>query len=162
MKLGVNVMNDPDVTVDVPIGGYSDSEMDKVEDADASSEEVLGENELTGIFEAEKEPLTIRQFLTQLEDFLDETLENDSRGNVFLSENGNGVSMNIVIGTSFASNNDDGEINQVNVIISPTDRTLLGSEGVSMDDRDYEDNETWLEDDEDNEYSAFDRARDSL
>jgi len=76
---------------------------------------------------------TVREFVSRLETFLESELNEITRGNVFLAENGEGVSMNILIGAPFAFSDD--EINQINVIIAPTDREFLGSEGVSMDDR---------------------------
>lgn len=90
-----------------------------------------------GFLENEDSSLTVRGFLAKLEKFLDETLEENTRGNVFLTENGDGVSVNLVLGANF--HEDSPEINQVNIIITPTNRTVLGSEGVSMDDRDYDD-----------------------
>ncbi len=76
---------------------------------------------------------TVREFIDRLETFLEGELDEITRGNVFLAENGSGVSINVLIGAPFAFSDD--KINQINVIIAPTDRTLLGSEGVSMDDR---------------------------
>ena len=73
---------------------------------------------------------TVVGFLSDLENFLDSKLDDVTRGNVFLSENKNGVTVNLLIGTPFAAS--DLEINQVNVIIAPTDRKFLGSEGVHM------------------------------
>lgn len=73
---------------------------------------------------------TVVNFLVDLEGFLDSKLDDVSRGTVFLSENKNGVTVNLLIGTPFE--NTDLEINQINVIIAPTDRKFLGSEGVHM------------------------------
>ena len=136
------------------------------------TESLMSEDEMTGIFEAEKEQLTVREFITKLEGFLDETLESDARGNVFMSENGEGVCLNVLVGAAFADSSS--EVNQVNVIISPTDRGFLGSEGVSMGDSEYTDDPTlrtddfedgddefWDEDDEEDN-SAFDRAMELL
>ena len=89
---------------------------------------------------------TVRQFLTKLEYFLDETLDESTRGNVFMAENGDGVSLNIVVGATFASNHDE-EINQINISVLPTDRSLLGSEGVSINSGELEDEEDYPEDD---------------
>ena len=104
--------------------------------SNAMSDEIMSDDEMTGIFETEK-TLTVRGFLSKLETFLEETLDETTRGNVFMAENGNGVSLNVVVGAAFADNGDE-EINQVNILISPTDRTLLGSEGVSMSEDDAE------------------------
>ncbi len=79
---------------------------------------------------------TVREFVNRLETFLEGELDDITRGNVFLAENGDGVSINVLIGAPFAFSED--EINQINVIITPTDRKFLGSEGVSMDDRENE------------------------
>ena len=95
--------------------------------------------------------MTVHNFLHDLEEFLDSKLDPDSRGNVFLTKNGNGVSINLLIGAPFADS--DEEVNQVNVIIAPTDREFLGSTGVSMDDRDFDD-----QDDPNDPHSAFEEA----
>ena len=89
---------------------------------------------------------TVREFVSRLETFLESELNEITRGNVFLAENGEGVSMNILIGAPFAFSDD--EINQINVIIAPTDREFLGSEGVSMDDRENAETETESSDEE--------------
>ena len=69
-----------------------------------------------------------------------------------MAENGDGVSLNIVVGAAFADNTDGEEINQINISVLPTDRSVLGSEGVSMsnEDADFED-EDYDEDYEDDE-----------
>lgn len=112
--------------------------------------ESLSENE-TEIDEIE-ETISVKQFLNKLENFLDETLDESTRGNVFMAENGDGVSLNVVIGAAFADNADGEEINQINISVLPTDRSVLGSEGVSManEDADFED-EDYDEDHEDDE-----------
>lgn len=98
-----------------------------------------------------EDPRSLSKFLSNLESFLDTELDEDSRGNVFMTKNGNGVSLNILVGAHFEC---DEEINQVNIIVSPTDRSLLGSTGVSMDDREYPE-----DDDEDSTpHEAFDEA----
>ncbi|KKL99238.1 hypothetical protein LCGC14_1816370 [marine sediment metagenome] len=95
---------------------------------------------------------SLSDFLSNLESFLDEELDEDSRGNVFMTKNGDGVSLNILVGAHFEEC--DEEINQVNIIVCPTDRSLLGSTGVSMDDREYPE-----DDDEDSTpHEAFDEA----
>lgn len=112
----------------------------------------------------EDTPSSIRGLLNALEVFLNETLDDDARGNVFLSKNGDGVAVNMLIGAAFELA--DPEINQVNIIVSPTDRSLLGSTGVSMDVRiDDETNDGYeapVEERESSRYSAFDAARDML
>jgi len=85
------------------------------------------------------EGYTVVNFLADLEQFLESKLDDVTRGNVFLSENKNGVTVNMLIGTPFADS--DQEINQINVIIAPTDRKFLGSEGVSIGAEDNPDEE---------------------
>ncbi len=96
---------------------------------------------LGGDYEGEEleDSQSLRSFLSSLESFLDQELGEDYRGNVFMAKNGDGVSMNILVGAHFQE--DDEEINQVNIIVSPTDRSLLGSTGVSMDDREEDEEE---------------------
>ena len=101
-----------------------------------------------------EDPRSLSTFLAKLESFLDDELDDDSRGNVFMSKNGDGVSLNILVGAHFEEC--DNEINQVNIIVSPTDRSLLGSTGVSMDDREYPDDEDDEEDD--TRHEAFNEA----
>ncbi len=98
---------------------------------------------------------TVREFIDRLETFLEGELDDITRGNVFLAENGSGVSINVLIGAPFEFSDD--EINQINVIIAPTDRKFLGSEGVSMDDRENVESET---DDEEviQENTSYDSA----
>lgn len=79
---------------------------------------------------SDEDGYNVLSFLSDLESFLDSKLDDVTRGNVFLSENKHGVTVNLLIGTPFADS--DLEINQINVIVSPTDREFLGSEGVSM------------------------------
>lgn len=87
-------------------------------------------------FYDENAPYNVVAFLADLENFLVDKLDdNITRGNVFLSENKNGVTVNLIIGTPFAAS--DLEVNQVNVIIVPTDRKFLGSEGVHMSAEDF-------------------------
>lgn len=76
---------------------------------------------------------TVRDFMSRLEDFLEGELDDISRGNVFLAENGEGTSLNILIGAPFADHADE-TLNQINVIIAPTDRTHLGAEGLTIHD----------------------------
>lgn len=76
----------------------------------------------------EDEGYTVVSFLSDLEKFLESKLDDVTRGNVFLSENKHGVTVNMLIGTPFAKT--DLEINQINVIVAPTDREFLGSDGV--------------------------------
>jgi len=102
-----------------------------------------------------EDPRSLSTFLTKLESFLDDELDDDSRGNVFMSKNGDGVSLNILVGAHFEEC--DNEINQVNIIVSPTDRSLLGSTGVSMDDREYPEDDD--EDDDDTRHEAFNEAQ---
>ena len=120
--------------------------------SNAMSDEIMSDDEMTGIFETEK-TLTVRGFLSKLETFLEETLDDTTRGNVFMAENGNGVSLNVVVGAAFADNSDE-EINQVNILISPTDKTLLGSDGVSMSEDDAE----FVDEDYDDEDGEIDFA----
>ena len=102
-------------------------------------------------YDDEEDSRSLSNFLSKLESFLDTELDDDSRGNVFMTKNGDGVSLNILVGAHFEC---DEEINQVNIIVSPTDRSLLGSTGVSMDDRKYPE-----DDDEDSTpHEAFDEA----
>ena len=81
-------------------------------------------------YEDEETRYTVVSFLADLETFLESKLDGITRGNVFLSENKNGVTVNLLIGTPVAER--DIEVSQVNVIIAPTDRAFLGSEGVHM------------------------------
>lgn len=124
-----------------------DGELEKM---DKYYAELHGEGETEDLTdESIEEVQTVRQFLTKLENFLEETLDDEStRGNVFIAENGDGVSMNIVVGAAFADNLDGEEVNQINISILPTDRSVLGSDGVSMsnDDAEFED-EDYDEDD---------------
>lgn len=99
-----------------------------------------------------EDPRSLSNFLSKLESFLDEELDEDSRGNVFMTKNGDGVSLNILVGAHFEEC--DEEINQVNIIVSPTDRSLLGSIGVSMDDREYPEDE----DEDSTRHEAFNEA----
>jgi hypothetical protein len=103
---------------------------------------------------------SLSDFMGRLENFLDSELDTISRGNVFLTENGESVSMNVVIGAPFEGHDGRNDINQINVIIVPTDRTFLGSEGVSMDDREtFEGLDEELDDIlGENSSSIFDRA----
>lgn len=104
----------------------------------------------------DRESYNIRDFLGKLEDFLEGELEDISRGNVFLAETDDGVSLNILIGTPFTDHGDE-TLKQINVIIAPTDRELLGAEDLSIRsgmDRPVED-ETG---DEDDYSSPFDEA----
>ena len=101
-----------------------------------------------------EDPRSLITFLTKLESFLDDELDDDSRGSVFMSKNGDGVSLNILVGAHFEEC--DEEINQVNIIVSPTDRSLLGSTGVSMDDREYPEDDD--EDEDDTRHEAFNEA----
>lgn len=96
------------------------------------------------------ESYDIRDFIGRLETFLEGELDTISRGNVFMAENGEGVSLNILIGAPFADNGDE-TLNQINLIIAPTDRTVLGSEGLTIHDM-----EKVEEDDDDS--SPFDEA----
>lgn len=80
-----------------------------------------------------EEEVTVRGFLSRLETFLDTQLDDISRGNVFLSENDGGASLNILIGAPFADSGDE-TLKQINVIIAPTDRALLGAEGLTIHD----------------------------
>ena len=140
-------------------------------------ETLMSDEELTNLFETgafdadikevidedydweDSDPLyTVRTFLMNLEEFLDEELDEDSRGNVFLSQNGDGVSVNLLVGAPFAHSDD--EINQINVIIAPTDRELLGSKEVSMDDR--IDTDTDYDDDDLTTHEVFDDAMNIL
>ena len=100
--------------------------------------ELHGEGESEDLTDEIEEVQTVRQFLTKLEDFLENTLDESTRGNVFIAENGDGVSMNIVVGAAFADNRDGEEINQINISVLPTDRSVLGSDGVSMSNADAE------------------------
>jgi len=98
---------------------------------------------------SDENTMTLRDFASQLEDFLTNALPGSTRGTVFLAENGNGVSLNIPVGAAFADNHDREEVNQINLMILPTDRTLLGSTGVSIHDGEYEDDdEMYMDDDE--------------
>lgn len=102
-----------------------------------------------------EDPRSLSNFLSKLESFLDTELDEDSRGNVFMTKNGDGVSLNILVGAHFEEC--DEEINQVTIIVSPTDRSLLSSTGVSMDDREYPEDDD--EDDEDStRHEAFNEA----
>ncbi len=123
---------------------------DETRSIEMSEENLIPTDEMTGIVENPTQ--TVREFLNKLETFLDETLDDSSRGNVFMAENGDGVSLNIVVGAAFADNTDGEEINQINISVLPTDRSVLGSEGVSMsnEDADFED-EDYDEDYEDDE-----------
>ncbi|KKM66294.1 hypothetical protein LCGC14_1482580 [marine sediment metagenome] len=103
-----------------------------------------------------EDPRTLRNFISNLEAFLDGELDEDSRGNVFMTESGDGVSLNILVGAPFEDC--DEEIKQINIIISPTDRSLLGSTGVSMDDREYFGYDEDEDDEEDTRHEAFDEA----
>ena len=123
------------------------------------------------------EQMTLRDFMDRLEEFLAETLDEASRGNVFLSKAADDkVCLNMVLGAPFASA--DEEINQINMIILPTDRSVLGAQGVSLNDyeetdldEDFEDEDYDLDEDYDEEeynladsgeaesiHSAFDHA----
>ena len=75
----------------------------------------------------------IRDLLVNLETFLIDELDDECRGNVFLSESADGVAINILVGAPFQGVTDK-EIKQINLIMVPTDRSLLGSEGVSIHD----------------------------
>ena len=79
---------------------------------------------------SDEDGYNVLSFLSDLEAFLESKLDDVTRGNVFLSENKHGVTVNLLIGTPFAHS--DLEVNQINVIVSPTDREFLGSEGVNM------------------------------
>jgi hypothetical protein len=108
----------------------------------------------------DRQTYNIRDFLGRLETFLEGELDDISRGNVFLTENGDdNVSLNILIGAPFADHGDE-TLKQINVIIAPTDRELLGAEGLTIRsgmDRPVED-ETGDED-----YSSpFDEAMEIL
>ena len=81
------------------------------------------------------ETYNIQDFLGKLETFLVEELDEECRGNVFLSETGeNSVAINILVGAPFDGSGLDKTCSQINVIIAPTDRSLLGSEGVTIHD----------------------------
>ncbi len=163
------------------IGSYYMDDFKDNEKAEESGilveETLMSDDELTNLFETgafdseikeaiddwededDSDPLyTVQTFLMNLEEFLDGELDDDSRGNVFLTQNGNGLSVNLLVGAPFA--NSDDEINQVNVIIAPTDRELLGSKEVSMDDR--IDTETDYDDDDLTTHEVFDDAMNIL
>ena len=74
--------------------------------------------------DVEETGLTVEDFLVRLETFLEAEFDEDARGNVFLSDNGdNGVVLNILVGASFQET--DSEINQVNIILNISDITQL-------------------------------------
>ena len=77
----------------------------------------------------------ITDFLGKLETFLVDELDEECRGNVFLSETGDDqVAINILVGAPFEGSGLEVDCSQINIIIAPTDREFLGSEGVSIDD----------------------------
>lgn len=83
----------------------------------------------------DRETYNIQDFLGKLETFLVDELDEECRGNVFLSETGeNSVAINILVGAPFEGSGLDTTCSQINVIIAPTDRSLLGSEGVTIHD----------------------------
>ena len=54
---------------------------------------------------------------------------------MFLSETGDDkVGINILVGAPFEGSGLEVDCTQINIIIAPTDRKFLGSEGVSIDD----------------------------
>ena len=80
----------------------------------------------------------IQSFLGKLETFLEDELDEECRGSVFLSETGeNEVAINILVGAPFSGSGLSADCKQINVIIAPTDRSFLGSTGVSIDDNEY-------------------------
>ena len=80
----------------------------------------------------------IQDFLGKLETFLVDELDEECRGNVFLSETGeDGVAINILVGVPLEGSGLDTTVKQINVIIAPTDRKFLGSDGVSINDNEY-------------------------
>lgn len=98
------------------------------------------------------EEYNIRDFIGRLETFLEGELDTITRGNVFLAKNGEGVSVNILVGAPF--DNTEETINQINLIIAPTDRSVLGVEGLTVHDMETVEDETGDED-----YSSpFDEA----
>jgi len=108
----------------------------------------------------DRDEYDIRDFLGRLEDFLESELDNISRGNVFLTENGDdNVSLNILIGAPFADHGDE-TLKQINVIIAPTDRGLLGTEGLTS--RDGEDRPVEDETGDEDYRSPFDEAMEIL
>jgi hypothetical protein len=104
----------------------------------------------------DRDEYSIRDFLGRLETFLEGELDTITRGNVFLAKNGEGTSMNILIGAPF--NDTEETINQINLIVAPTDRSVLGSEGLTIHDMETVEDETGDED-----YSSpFDEAMEIL
>ncbi len=76
----------------------------------------------------------IQTFLGRLETFLTDEIEEECRGNVFLSETeDNKVAINILVGVPFEGGPDK-TCSQINVIIAPTDREYLASNGVTVND----------------------------
>ena len=130
------------------------TELDPEDDFDDLDDEIDDLDDEIDFYDEEEDPRNLRNFLSKLESFLDSEFDKDSRGNVFMTKNGDGVSLNILVGAHFEEC--DEEINQVNIIVCPTDRSLLGSTGVSMDDREYPEDDD--EEEDSTRHEAFNEA----